>query len=308
MRILVIGTGSIGRRHINNLLKIGAEVFCYDRDMPLLEKTINEYNIKAYDFRSHHLQMDAYVICVPPNYHTPFMFEALDHNAHIFVEKPISNNLDRLDELIKNVKQQKRVLMVGYQLRYNNGLRYIKEIIDSEELGRILTIRAEYGNYLPNWHKEDYHKLYTGHKNEGGGIILDASHEIDYCNWLVGKPVIEVKSMMAKLSSLDIDVEDTADILLRFDNDSIANIHLDMIDKEYKRKCTIVLEKGTIHWNITSNFPVIVNGQPKYFEKDDEYVLEMIDFIDRVNGKLIPESDKDLSLETLKICLQALNR
>ena len=307
MRALVVGCGSAGRRHISNLLKLGVEVYAYDRDLPLLERTLKEYNIKTYDFKSRHISLDAFVVCTIPPYHVPFAFESLSHNAHCFIEKPISHNLDRLDELITSYEKAKLTLMVGYQFRFNAGLQEIKRIIETNELGRLLSIRAEYGNHLKNWHKgEDYHKLYTGHKNEGGGIILDSSHELDYCMWLVGVPVVEVKSMIGKVSDLDIDVEDTADILLKFNNNVVANIHLDMVDKEYKRNCTLVFDKGTIYW--TPYLMVSMSGQEhKYMQEIDEYLLEMQAFIDCIRGKSKPAVDGKCAAETLKICLKTLN-
>ena len=294
MKALVIGCGSIGRRHISNLLKLGVEVYAYDKDLPLLERTLKEFNIKTSDFRSEHIRMDAWVLAMPPNYHYSFMKECLEHGYHCFVEKPISDKLEGLEKLVDDYEKAKLTLMVGYQLRLNERIRELRDIVKSNEYGKLLSVQANYGYYLPYWHKyEDYHKLYTGHKNEGGGACLDASHEIDYVSWIVGSPVNDLKSMASKISNLDIDVEDTVDIILKFENDIQANIHLDIINKQYTRKCDFIFEDKTLHWE---------------WRDENEYYYEMYKFVECIETGKKPPCDGKSAIETLILCLKILNR
>jgi len=294
MKILVLGCGSIGKRHIANLLDLGVEVYAYDKDLDKLENTLKEFNIRTFDFRSHHIQMDAYVICTPTAYHIPFAFEALDHNAHIFIEKPISHNLQRVEELITKCREMNRVLMIGYQLRFNSALQHAKNIIKYGELGKLLSIRSVYGNYLPNWHPdEDYLKLYTGIEVAGGGIVRDASHEIDYVLWIADSSVTATKSMVSKVSDLEINVEDTADILLKFKNGIQANIHIDMVNRLYTRTCSLVFEKDT--WDIELK------------PNNDDYINEMIHFVDCVKGYTQSIISGEDALKILQICMKVLN-
>ena len=126
--------------------------------------------------------------------------------------------MDGVDEVISKAKEKNLILQVGYQFRFHPGLRLAKQLLDEDRIGKLLSIRAEFGYYLPYWHpKEDYRNLYTIRL----GIILDASHEIDYVRWLAGSEVSEVSCFAGHLSSLETESEDTAEINLRFENNII---------------------------------------------------------------------------------------
>ena len=305
LHFLVIGCGSIGKRHIKNLLLLGQQVFVYDRDLVKLESVVNEFGLPVYDFKSHHRPIDAFVICVPPIYHVPFTREALEHNSHIFIEKPISHNLNGVDEVITLAKKQGLVIQVGYQLRFNSGLEWIKKFLG--RIGKVLTVRAEFGQWLPDWHpEEDYRKLYTCYEDQGGGIILDGSHEIDYLRWLIGE-IKQVSCFSGKLSNLEIDTEDTAVINLKFVNGVIGNIHLDMLQRPYSRTCKIVGEKGQVFWNYLGRVRVFSEGQETAPEitYTDPYLEEMRSFVECIEKGLEPRVTAEDAKKTLQVALAA---
>ncbi len=306
-RFLIIGVGSIGERHLRNLQFLNQEVFVYDRDIDKMKKMVEKYHVSIYDFSSHHLQMDAWLVCTPPAYHIPFTQEALDHGSHIFIEKPLSNTLDNVDDVITRAKAQNRIVMVGYQFRFNRALNHIKNIIKSGQIGRVMSIRAEVGQDLRDWHpNEDYHNLYTCET----GIVLDASHEIDYVRWLAGSEVTEVQGMCGKLSDLEMIAEDTAEINIRFENGIIANVHLDCIQRKYSRWCKVIGTEGTIKWTYPSQ---IVLSRPdksdtldlNFLTNDDMYLAEMQHFINCIEGKEKPIVDAETGKKVLEICLKA---
>ena len=296
MRFLIIGCGSAGERHTKNLLSLGQEVFVFDKDLVRAQRLVDTYGVSIYDFKSHHLPIAAFVIATPPNYHIPFAFEALRHDSHIFIEKPISNSLDRVDELITLAKKQDKIIQVGYQLRFNPGLMLVKKILDEGKIGRLLSIRAEFGFYLPYWHhSEDYRNLYTCYESQGGGIILDSSHEIDYVRWLTGSEVTQVSCFADKLSNLEVDVEDTAEINLKFESGAIGNIHVDFIQRDYIRSCKLIGEEDTIGWKLSQ------------YEKDSNipYLEEMRHFISCIENHENPLVNAETGKRVLEIALAA---
>ncbi len=143
-------------------------------------------------------------------------------------------------------------MQVGYNLRFHPGLRKLKELVEAETLGRLLWAYVEAGQYLPDWRPwQDYRQSYTARRDLGGGILLDGSHELDSITWLMGKPT-EVMCMAGKVSALEVDVEDCADVLLRFPCGAQADIHLDFVQHGYSRSCKLVGELGTALWDFTS--------------------------------------------------------
>lgn len=294
MKTLVIGCGSIGERHIKNLLSLNQEVYVYDKNLERMEKIVKEYKVGVFDFLSHHMQIDAFIICTPPFYHIPFAVEAIKHNAHIFIEKPLSNDMSFVPEFENTLNKTKLVCMIGYQMRFHPKLLEFKNTSFNND---IVSITAWFSKSLADWHiGEDYRRLYTSHENEGGGIILDASHELDYVTWLISKDVKQVSCFCDKLSDLIIDTEDTADILLRFEGGAIANIHLDMVDKIHSRGCKVVRANGHgYEWNISEDT----------HSWDRLYLDEMKHFIECIEKGIKPTIDLQAGKRVLEIAIAA---
>ena len=305
--MLIIGCGSAGERHLKNLLTLRQECFVYDRDVERMKKMVGRYKVSIYDFASHHLHMDSWVVATPPEYHIPFALEALSHNSHVFIEKPFSNTLDRVDEVIEKAKAQNRILMIGYQFRFNNALRHVKSLIESGGIGRVMCIRAEVGQDLRDWHpQEDYRSLYTCET----GAVLDCSHEIDYVQWLAGSEVIEIQGMCGKLSDLEMSAEDTAEINMRFENGIIANVHLDCVQRKYSRWCKVIGTKGTFNWTYPNRVTLSIPGKsdtldPCFLINDDMYLAEMQHFILAIETGIPPLVSGEEGKKVLEICLKA---
>ena len=126
----------------------------------------------------------------------------------------------------------------------------IKEFLDNGAIGKVLFLRASVGYYLPYWRPdEDYREGYGSKQTLGGGIVLDASHEIDYVQYLLGG-VSEVFSVCRKLSALETDTEDFAEIIMHFNSGAYAQVHLDYLQSNYRRNCEIVGDAGMLLWDI----------------------------------------------------------
>lgn len=316
MKLLIIGCGSIGERHLRNLRALGIkEIIVSDTDKERLSCTVRKYGIKLSfpDFRrALNERIDAALICTPPDSHLAIALEIIDYGAHVFMEKPISNSLNGIEGLVGKSKKKKLAVMVGYNLRFDSGLRLVKKILSRGQIGNILSARAEFGQYLPYWRPwQDYRKSYTARESCGGGIIFDASHEIDYLRWLLGE-VKEVACFSGRVSKLDVDAEDTAEIMLRFKKGTIAGIHLDFVRHDYSRNCELIGEKGTIIWDYPKNYVKVYSAGKKRWqafntEGDSNvmYLAEMKHLLNCISGKDEPLIGAEEASKTLKIALAA---
>jgi len=315
MLILVVGCGSIGERHIRNLQSLFAgEILVHDTDIKRLAFIKEKYQVRTYanldDALKRHV--DAFIIAVPPALHIPFALKGVEHGAHLFIEKPISHKLEGVDTLLEQAKTKGLVVFVGYNFRFHPGLRLVKELLDDGKIGKVLSARMEAGQYLPDWHPwQDYREMYTVRKEIGGGIILDSSHELDYTRWLLGE-VREVCCFAGKLSSLEVETEDTAEIILKFESGAIAGVHLDFVQRGYSRSCKLIGEEGTIIWDYPGKKVSIFTAKTSHWEEikvetepNDMYLEEMRHFINCINGEERPEADGATAKRVLEIALAA---
>ena len=262
LRILVIGAGSIGQRHISNLVKIipRRSINVYDTEkskMDFVSKKFKILSLSRLTFDNY----DCLLVCTPTSTHAKLAIDGLKHGCHAFIEKPLSSNTKAVASLKKLAKKKNLFVFVGYNFRFNSGLNNIKKILHKKQLGKIISVSAEYGQYLPDWRPfYDYRKCYSASKLLGGGIIHDSSHELDYLIWLFGNPK-EIQSNYIKTNILKTDVEAIAEIILKFKNNILGRIHLDFIRREYKRSAEILCENGIISWSLKEGTVKIFNAK-----------------------------------------------
>lgn len=317
MKILLIGAGSIGRRHINNLNLLGYDnIDVVDISNANLDYAKKNFKIKdTLDDFKNVLSSESYkvaFILTPPIYHIQIALELARMGIDLFIEKPLSHNLENVDELMKIKENNNLIMMVGYNQRFNFGLKKLKSYMEEGILGKIYYIRAEIGQYLPDWRPwQDYRKSYTAIKELGGGIILDGSHEVDYVMWLANNRLKEVKTTYDKVSDLEINVEDIAETTLKFENGIIASIHLNMIERGYNRYCKVVGEKGSIKWVFKDNVFEFYDGESnklmteKYeFDPNHSYLEELKHFFYCIENRSEPLSNVYTAKETLKTVMR----
>jgi predicted dehydrogenase len=320
MRILVVGCGSIGQRHIHNLIRIGGnDIAVCDSNKELLSTVTLALKIKD-KFASLDdalkQQFDAVTVCTPSAFHVPAALAAVQKGYPVFIEKPLSNSLTGVQELLQAADKSKIPVMVGFNLRFHPCLQKIKQFLNENKIGKKINIRVQVGQFLPDWHPtQDYRKSYSAQKALGGGIILDAVHEIDYVRWFMGE-VEQIFCYAGKLSNLEIDTEDNAEILLKFKSQAIGEIHMDYIQRSYNRSCEIIGDEGTITWNFNDNFVriftvpdktwhVYLASSGEKFDFNETYINEMKCFLDCVNGHAWPPVDGQEGKRNLEIALAA---
>jgi predicted dehydrogenase len=316
MKFLVIGCGSIGKRHIKNLKTLGiTNITACDINRKRLQEIEDEFNIKTCPEFEQVLKTnpDVVLICTSPHLHIPIAIAAAQKDCHLFIEKPLSHTMYGIEELISIVEQKTLVTLVGCNMRFHTGIAKIKELLEKKSIGKVISARVQVGQYLPDWHpQEDYRQSYSAKESMGGGIILDGIHELDYIHWLLGE-VKKVFCFSGKLSSLEIDTEDTTEILLTFNSGTIAEIHLDYIQRSYSRSCQIIGEEGTILWDFKEGQVKLfttaddwqVFPQPEDYNVNRMYIDEMKHFLDCINGKAQSTQDIKEGKKALEIALSA---
>jgi len=317
LRFVVAGCGSIGKRHMRNLRALGAgEIIASDLRADRrgeVKEALGLETVASLDDVWGRAP-DAIVIAAPTALHLPLALEAAERGVHLFIEKPLASAWDGIERLMKLARDKKLVSLVGCNMRFHPGLVKVKRLLAEQAVGRIIAARVEAGQYLPDWHPwEDYRQSYSARADLGGGVILDAIHEIDYIRWLLGE-IAGVFCLAGKLSRLEINTEDTAALLLRFDHGALGEIHLDYVQRAYHRTCQIIGDEGTIHWDYTAgqvrwysahkkNWQCFNN--PAGWDVNEMYVAEMSHFIDCLARRAQPEQDLFEAARVLGIALAA---
>lgn len=311
MKALVIGCGSIGRRHINNLVKFDnvASVSVYSKVEDCLD-TLNNSSGKIEILKSlNNPKADFAVICNETHKHVDSAIFLAEKGMHLFIEKPISHNLHNIDKLKRVAVAKKIKLSVGYNLRFLGAVKYLKEQIDGNLIGDLYFARIEAGQYLPQWRENiDYKDSYSASRDKGGGVSLDLSHEIDYMRYLFGDPIVK-KIMKTKVSILDIDSDDLFEGLYFFKNRFICSIHLDYLQMEKRRMMRIVGSSGVIECDFNrKEIKIKRNGNGEsiirdkdLFDIDKSYVEELRHFINIVEKRSKPTITLEDGIKALKL-------
>lgn len=316
-RVLVVGSGSIGRRHMRNLHGLGFQAIATcDPDPERSQPMVDELGVTAFtDFESalQAHQPQIVFICTPPVLHIEQARRAVEAGAHVFLEKPVSHSLDGVDALDEMARAAQRVVQVGYNFRFHPGLRALKHLLDEGRIGRLLWTHVEVGKYLPDWRKwQDYRQSYTARRELGGGIILDYSHELNYAQWLMGYPSA-VFCEAGRRSDLDVNVEDHAVIMLRFANGAHAAVHMDFVQRKPVRVCKLVGANGTLLWDVAANHiclytddtPEPVLDEKLVVDHNRSYIDEVQHFLSAIQNAHAPEVSLSEGCQTLKVALAA---
>lgn len=275
-KILFFGLGSIGKRHLR-LLKKKNECFIYAYRTKKRNQIQNVENI--YDINKALLiRPDIVFITNPTFLHVETALRCLKEGIkYIFIEKPLSNSLKDLEVLLKETEKARALVYVGYNLRHNPILKRLKQLFE-ERKNEVFFVRTHCASYLPNWRPEqDYRMVSSSKKDEGGGVILDISHEFDYNEWIFGK-IKSIEGIYGKISGLEIDSEDFCDVTLKFENKKlIGKIYLDYFSHKTERWIKIISNSEEIIADLVRKEIRIISEsgvQKESFNFDRDYTYE----------------------------------
>lgn len=300
MKIAVIGAGSIGKRHLKTLANLSlseniVEIRCFDKNHERAKKAEKEIGgtiiSKALDEAVN--GVDLVFICVPTSLHYDVWKSIIDlGDFNFFIEKPLSHTFKNCDEMIFHQKRINKHAFIGYMLRFHPVLNIAKNIIENDTIGKVLSVRAESGFYLPFWHPwEDYRDFYMSWKVGGGGALLDTSHEIDYLMWMFGD-ISYAQGYTQTISDLDMTADDYTSCIFEFKNGIMGELHLDLLQPVESRYLKVVGSNGVLIADLIENcvtFNTIKNTEWKKEEiqvsYDDIYTTEIKNVIDCIREK-----------------------
>ena len=311
-KILVIGYGSIGKRHVENLLSISnfEIIVCTKRDdISKLKKHAKVYHTLKQCLKE---KPDMGIIANETSLHVTTAIKLAKEGLDLFLEKPLSNSLKDVEKLHTIIKKKKLITQMGCNLRFHPCIKKIKSMIEQQKIGKIISAQVQTCSYLPDYHPwENYRRGYAARKDLGGGIILTQIHEIDYMYWLF-QEVENVISMSGKFSDLDVDVEDYAASLLKFRNKIIGELHMDYFQRPDFKSCQIRGTKGEIYWDSDNNCVNIYNMnkkrwktemEVKNYQRNFSYVEQLKHFLQCVKQRKKTINDLEQGIVTLKIAL-----
>jgi predicted dehydrogenase len=314
MKFLIAGFGSIGRRHMRNLLALGERdiLFYRSRHSTLPTDELQGFTVETdlRDALAH--QPDAVIIANPTALHLEVAIPAAEAGCHLLIEKPVSHSLRRLPDLQTALARGGGKALVAFQFRYHPSLQKAAALLAAGEIGRPISARAHWGEYLPDWHPwEDYRNSYAARPELGGGVVLTLSHPLDYLRWLLGE-VESLYAMSGKLSDLELSVEDTAEISLRFASGALGSLHLDYVQRPPAHRLEIIGAEGSLRWdNADGTLRVYRAGAegwktfppPEDFERNDLFLAELRHFIRVARGEEAPRCTLEDGIQVLKMAL-----
>ena len=251
---------------------------------------------------------DIVLVTNPTANHLDVAIPAARAGSNLFIEKPISNSMDRIAELETALAGGGGKALIGYHFRYSPGLRFAKSLVDGGAIGRPMQARVYWGEYLPDWHPwEDYRDSYSAQSELGGGVVLTLSHPFDYLRWLFGG-VEEVLGTIGNSGSLELEVEDHASALLTMVNGTLASVQLDYLGKPPVHYLEVTGSNGSLRWDAISEQVRWWSAEADEWQQQDPpsgFERNSM-FLDEMRHLLAVDAGEEQPLCTLRDGIQAL--
>lgn len=302
MRVLIIGLGSIARKHVHAITKLVPDVELIALRSCVEAPAVDGVkNIYSWDEIGTAGEFDFAIISNPTSQHISSIEKLIEYNIPLFIEKPLHDKVVD-DKLIDLINTKNIITYIACNLRFLHSLKEIKKIISQQ---RINEVNVYCGSYLPDWRPDtDYRSTYSAIPELGGGVHIDLIHEIDYIYWLFGAPIAS-KSFFCNKSSLGIRAYDYANYLLEY-QDFCSSIILNYYRRDYKRTLEILTDNHTYlvdlaKNNISCDGTVIFSSDQKII---DTYECQMEYFLDCIKHNNASFNTIKVANEILKICLK----
>ncbi len=316
LRLLVVGVGSIGERHVRCFLATGrVQVSVCDTNPVLLKRIAAQYPVDCcFDTLDEALRhaFDAVVIATPAHLHIPMADQAVRSGCHLLIEKPLSVDLAGIEALQSFVAEQQRLVMVAYVMRSHPLLAAMRTAIRSERFGAPLHLYATAGQYFPKY-RPAYREIYYRDRSTGGGAIQDALvHVINAAEWIVG-PVSQLIADATHQRLPGVDVEDTVNVLARHDG-VLACYAYNQHQAPNELTMSVVCERGTARfeshcsrwsWMSEPDSPWQHESLPP-LERDTIFIRQANHFLDAMIGRQTPTCTLEEAVRTLGVTLAVL--
>jgi len=311
--ILIIGSGSVGKRHARNLGAFGCSISCVDPRKDRLDELASEIKVQG-TFSTIEEALDkaenlhGVVVASPPRFHIDQSIASLEKGLPVFLEKPVSPHLNEALRLQECVNATGIPLLLGYTWRWWEPLRYVRRLLKSNEIGNLLHVQFVMSAHLEDWHPwEKIQDFFMSSLELGGGALLDESHWPDLMLWLFGMPV-NVFARIDKISSLDIETDDNVDMVVCYSEGPTVSIHLDLYGRPHEKKIIFVGEKGTIRWTADPNQVAVGYGMEQQWkitnydcERNDMFVAAAAEFLEILDGGSVRTCSIDDGVGIMKL-------
>jgi len=316
-RVLIVGVGSIGERHLRTFKATGrVEPSICEANQRLRNTVAARYGVtRLYASLDEALKadlFDAALIATPSHLHIPMATQLVQAGKHVFIEKPLSLSLDGTDELMKLIEQKKVISAVAYTYRSHPALRSMKEAIDEGRFGQPVQVVGTWGQHFPKY-RPAYREIYYTSRATGGGAIQDVlTHAINTGEFLVG-PVDRVMADAAHQVLEGVEVEDTVHVVTR--HGSVLGCYsLNQHQAPNENTITVMCERGTARFNLNKAcWHSMVEPETEWkkefqfsLERDDIFVNQANLFLDLMEGKTKPACTVAEGLQTLRVNLTVL--
>ena len=303
MKILILGCGSIGSRHAQNLKSLGIKklILCDTNKSRL--KTVGRIigtRLLYEDYKkavNENSDIAAAIICTPSAYHIEPAIYFAKKKINLFIEKPLSNNLHKTKLLSDIVISNKLVVMMGHAFIFDPGFVKLKLLLQKKIIGKIYYVTYLQGKYLPDWHhRVDYRIEYTARKQLGGGALLTlGSHTFYLIEWLFGRIKKIHGSVVDRISSLEIDVDDSVFLLLNTDKKILVQTQNNFVSPIHQHKMIIEGEQGRIEYDVI-NKNIIVSSKHRIrrikivSDPNIRYLEEIKYFLKKLKNNFVDEN------------------
>jgi predicted dehydrogenase len=313
MRALVVGYGSIARRHIANLRAMGGQEFLVYRPSGRPDDAPRDLRFVQHLADAINAKPDFAVIASPSARHIDALVPLLEGRVPCYVEKPPVTTMDDVRRVRQLLDRHPVATMTGCNLRFLPSLRRLRDTIRAGTIGTPVRAVMQAGQWLPDWRPgTDYRRSYSAHAAAGGGVLFDLIHEIDAARWLFGE-YDDVHSFIGKFSRLEIDSEDTASVLLSRRDGPIVSINLDYVARQRMRRYEVIGDEATLAWDLTAPTLTLTSGKgtvtltdsPEDFDIARTYASAMAEFLGAVRGGGATSQDLADGLATTELTLRA---
>lgn len=298
-KVGVIGLGNIAHRHRKNIKKLFPNSIVYAMSasgrhpegyVENADEVVDSINILI------EISPDFVVVASPATKHAEHSIALIEAGIPVLIEKPISADVPDCERLLKVAVNHRTQLTIGYCLRYLPSAAIVKELLTNNDIGVIYNISSIVGQYLPQWRPTmNYINSVSARSSLGGGVLLELSHELDYIQWLLGDLTLNY-ACLRNSRSLNLEVDEIADLLLTSPKGTLCSVHLDFLQKNAHRSCTFIGETGRIEWNLLQNSVIkydelgshIIYSEPSW-DKNGMYLSMLSDFSQAIENRQLPD-------------------
>ena len=315
-RILIVGGGGIGERHLRCFMRTGrTEVSLCETNPARREAVRTKYGVAAFPDLMAALKEEAFdgvVICTPADSHIELALAAIQTNAALLLEKPLSISLDKIDLLETEARARQVLVRVAYVNRARPGCKEVRDLLRSGELGPVLQASINTGQHFPHF-RPDYRSIYYARRESGGGAIQDAlTHMANLVEWFVG-PTSRVYCEAAHQFLEGVEIEDTASVVAR-NGEALINYALNQFQAPNETLLFFHCSQGSVRmefheqrWAVYRlSAPQWEQRAAPFRERDDMFVAQANDFLNEMEGKPSTLCTLGEAIQTLRFNLGAL--